>query len=264
MNKKIPCTVAILTRNSATTVSRCIASVSEFAEVIICDSNSVDETLDLARSYGAQVIAQDPQFLYPDGRIQNFSGVRNQTLTAASYDWFFFLDSDEYIDEALAKEITEKTDGAPSAYWIPRKYVYQGTVIDCSVTYPSQQMRLFHKEVVQGFIKEVHEKIELRTGVVPLWLTQPMYVPISNTASELMEKWEGYLRIEGQRRVPLSFRQWLVAIQRDVGITVLYLWRLLSILLWCRGARFPVSYELARVWYQYALVRDSFRAINRL
>lgn len=264
MNHKIPVTVAMLTHNSATTLPRALESVKDFSEIIICDGASTDDTLAIARSFGAHILSQDTRFLFEDGRIRNFSGVRNQMLAVASYDWFFFLDSDEYIGPELAKEIFEKTKGEPAAYWIPRKYVYHDTIIDCSVAYPSQQMRLFNRTIAKGFIKEVHEKISLRLGVIPGWLTKPMFVPIVGTSGELIAKWRGYLTIENAQRMPLSLRQWLPAVMRDVGITVLYLIRLLRIMLFCRGTRLPVSYELARVWYQGALIRDSFMAIEKI
>jgi glycosyltransferase involved in cell wall biosynthesis len=263
MNHKIPVTVAVLTHNSAATLPRALESVKDFAEIIICDGWSIDGTCAIADMFGARIIQQDKQFLAGNGRIQNFAGVRNQALTAATNDWFFFLDSDEYIGLELAKEILEKTTGKPSAYWIPRRYVYQGEVIDCSVAYPSQQMRFFHRAVVREFIKKVHEKIELRPDIIPKWLTEPMFVPVPDTTKEMIAKWHGYLVIENAHRSPLSIRQWIPAVLKDVGIAVLYLIRLLRIMVFCRGTRLPVSYELARVWYQCALIKDSFRMIKK-
>lgn len=263
MNHKIPVTVAILTHNSAVTLARALESVRDFAEIIICDGQSTDDTFSIARSFGAHIIPQDTQFLFEDGRIRNFAGVRNQTLAAAFNDWFFFLDSDEYIGPELAEEILGKTTKKPAAYWISRKYVYRGAIIDCSVAYPSQQMRLFHRAIAHEFIKGVHEKIVLRENVIPGWLTEPMFVPVPYTVKEMIAKWRGYLVIENVHRVPLSIRQWIPFALKDAGIAVLYLIRLLRIVLFCRGTRLPVSYELARVWYQWVLIKDSFRTIKK-
>lgn len=264
MNHKIPATVAMLTHNSAATLPRALESVRDFSEIIICDSGSTDGTLAIAHSFGARLLSQDTHFLFEDGRIRNFAGVRNQTLSAASNDWFFFLDSDEYIGVELEEEIFKKTKESPAAYWIPRKYVYLDKIVDCSVAYPSQQMRLFHRSVTKEFIKEVHEKIELRSGIIPGWLIEPMFVPVPDTVGKLVAKWRGYLAIENTRRAPISLRQWLQSVPRDVGIAVLYLLRLLRILLFCRGTRLPITYELARVWYQCMLIKDSFRMIKKI
>lgn len=262
MKDKIPATVAILTHNSAKTLVRALESAQDFSEIIVCDGESTDDTLAIAKSFGAHIIRQDKQFLSGDGRIQNFAGVRNQALVAASYDWFFFLDSDEYIGPELAKEILEKTTKKPSVYWISRKYVHRGKVVDCSITYPSQQIRLFHRIVTHEFVKEVHEKIELRAGIIPDWLTQHMFVPVPGTAGELIAKWRGYLAIEHARRMPISVWRWMSVALRETGIALLYLTRLLRIALFCRGVRLPVSYELARVWYQWRLIKDSSMTVK--
>ncbi|MEK7201359.1 MAG: glycosyltransferase family 2 protein [Patescibacteria group bacterium] len=259
----IACTVAVLTRNSAQTLACALESVRDFAEIIVCDSGSTDETLAIAHTYGARVISQDPQFLEPDGRIKNFAGVRNQTLSAATNVWFLFLDSDEYLGQELREEVARVTEGEPGAFWIPRKYEHKGVIIDCSVAYPSQQMRLFHLSVAHTFIKEVHEKIELKKGIVPGWLNAAMIVPVPDTVEELRAKWRRYIEIERTRRTPTSVHAWIVPALKDVGIGARYALRL-CILLFCRGTRLPVSYEWARVWYQCLLLKESFITINRV
>ncbi len=258
----VPCTVAILTHNSARTLRRALESVSNFSDIIVCDGNSTDATLDIARAYGARILKQDRAFLTTEGRIQNFSGIRNQTLRAAVHDWFFFLDSDEYIRLDLQDEIAKVVHMEPCAYWIPRIYEYKGKDIDCSVAYPSQQMRLFNKKVATHFIKEVHERIELRPGTVPLWLTSPMFVPLPDTVEELVRKWQGYLLLERGRRKPITAREWLRSSTHDAGVAVLYTLRLARILLFSKGTRLPVSYEIARIWYQLVLIKDSFTMIR--
>ncbi|MBU6323773.1 glycosyltransferase, partial [Patescibacteria group bacterium] len=95
MHDKIPCSVEIVTRNSGATLRRALESVKDFAEVLVVDGGSTDDTLAIAHEYGAKIILQDPAFLDGEGRIADFSGVRNQGLAAAREPWFFFLDSDE-------------------------------------------------------------------------------------------------------------------------------------------------------------------------
>ena len=258
----IPCTVSILTHNSGKTLARALESVKDFSEIIICDSGSTDNTLEIAHKYGARIITQDKQYLDKDGRIIDFAGVRNQCLKKSTQDWFFFLDSDEYIGSDLVEEVREKVSKEPAAYWVPRKYVYKGVVVDCSVTYPSQQMRFFHSAVAQQFFKPVHEKIFLKEGVTPQWMTYPMFVPTLDTAREMIIKWRGYIAIERANRTPISLSQWIRSTAREVGIAGLYTLRFLRIVVTCRGTRLPIAHEFARIWYQYALIRDSFKMIK--
>ena len=58
MKEKIPCSVSILTLNSANGLRACLESLKDFGEIIICDGNSTDDTRDIARSFGAKVIKQ--------------------------------------------------------------------------------------------------------------------------------------------------------------------------------------------------------------
>jgi len=57
-DKKIPASVGILTLNSGKTLRRALNSLTDFAEIIVCDGNSTDDTLEIAREYGAKIIRQ--------------------------------------------------------------------------------------------------------------------------------------------------------------------------------------------------------------
>ncbi len=260
---KIPCTVAVLTHNNEETLPRCLESVKEFTELIVCDGESTDRTLEIAAAFGARVISQDSAFKDASGRILDFASVRNQTLDTASYDWFFFLDSDEYIDADLVKEIRSIVASAePAAYFVPRLYVVHGEIIRCASTYPNQQMRFFHRAAVRRFVKTIHERIELREGIAPAWLTFPMYVPLSDDADRLRAKWRYYLDLEDERRSRISFRAWLPFAMHETLVGVLYAFRYVRGLFSCRGARMPFRLEAARWWYQYETIRRSFRSVR--
>lgn len=259
---KIPATVAILTRNSAATLRHALESVRDFDEIIVCDAASSDGTPDIARAYGARIIPQDTRYLSAEGRIINFAGVRNQTLEAATHDWYFFLDADEYLSPGLVEEIRAKVAGEPAAYWVPRKYVWQGKVVDCAVTYPSVQMRFFNRRVTGIFVKEVHERIELKPGVESRTLKAVMLVPVPATAAEMKAKWRRYLAIERVARQPMSAGTWLRVAAHEAAIAGLYFLRLARITLFCRGTSLPASFEFARVWYQWQLIHDSFATIK--
>lgn len=256
----IPCTVAILTRNSAATLERALTGVKDFSDIIICDGGSSDATRSIAGRYGARIIDQDPAFLN-EGKIRDFAAVRNQTLDAARYEWFFFLDSDEYVDDDVVEEIRQVVTGKPTAFWIPRRYVFEGSVITCSTGYPNQQMRLFHTSVAKRFIKKVHERIELIDGAPVRFLRSYMLVPVSGNVDEARRKWSYYLSLENEREPQLSIRRGLYLATRECLIGVRYFMR--WALLWtCRGTRMPMGNELMRVWYQAALVRNIIKRIH--
>lgn len=260
---KIPCTVAILTRNSAATILRALESVKEFDDILICDGGSTDETLLIAKTFGARVIYQDSQFQDKDGRLRDFSGVRNQTLAAATHEWFFFLDSDEYLSSALVDDVRAAVAArVPAAYWVPRLYVYRGKIIDRAVTYPNRQMRFFHRSVAHGFIKEVHERIDLVEGAHRKEFHTHLLVPIEDSVADMKRKWLHYLAVESARQPILTWRQWIRGALRESLIAGLYIVRFVRNLFFSGGTRLPMRFELARLWYQIAAVKTSWYRVR--
>jgi glycosyltransferase involved in cell wall biosynthesis len=96
---KLPVTVIIPVRNEANNLPRCLQALKDVGEVYVIDSQSTDETVEIARSHGAQVV----QFNYRGGWPKKRQWAMN-TLPAA-YDWILLLDADEVLTPALAEEI---------------------------------------------------------------------------------------------------------------------------------------------------------------
>ena len=254
--KKIPCTVAVLTHNSERTLARALESVKDFAELIVCDGASTDRTLDIARAYGARIIPQDTAFQDREGRISDFGSVRNQTLKTSTQDWFFFLDSDEALTSELVAEIRLIVAGnKPACFWISRKYEIEGKVIDCAATYPARQMRLFHKSAVTGFIKPIHEKINPKPGAVIKNTGHFMLVPVSPDPRAWREKWKHYIELEVVRRGKISSGQWFGICFKNLQVSLLYLFRFKWNLIFCRGTRMPWRLEWERHVYHWNLCR---------
>ncbi len=262
---KIQSTVGVLTFNSAITLRRALESVRDFDEIIICDGGSTDSTLDIAREFGALVVIQDTKYKNHDGSLKDFSGVRNQMLDRAKHDWFFFVDSDEYISDNLNKEIAIATNGKPKIYWINRLYVYKDVVIECSAGYPNRQPRLFHRSVVNRFIKPIHERIEPKVGIAPSFeILAHVYVPLIDDLQKIHAKWLYYIGLEKKRQDPLTFRRWSKMAMREGAIAGLYILRYLRIVLLCKKPRLPARIDLARVWYQYKLTATLFSNVRSL
>lgn len=176
---KIPCTVGILTFNSGETLRRALESVKYFAEIIICDGGSTDDTLLVAKEYNCKIIFQSAEFKNSDGSVKNFSGVRNQCLDAASFDWFLYVDSDEMISPGLEKEIKEITNSQTDTYIynVPIRIFVEDRLILHSSNYPGYQHRFFNKKSEARFVKEVHEKIKYdKEKVTVKNMQNPWYV----------------------------------------------------------------------------------------
>lgn len=265
MKGKIQASVAILTYNNEGTIKRCLESVKDFAEIIVCDGGSTDQTRTIVESYDAKVIDQDAQFKNPNGSIANFSGIRNQTLDAASHEWFLFVDSDEHLSQELVEEIRNIVEAplredSPLAYWMPRKWVYLNKTVACSTTYPSHQMRFFHKAGVNHFIKSVHERIEVKPTTKTAYLKNHELVPFESSKDAWKKKLNYYLDIEAERQKEQSLAGWIrFTLFNTCKLTILYGLRFVRMALFCRGHKMPFWYETMQYWYHWNLALKTGR-----
>src|SRR5712691_724450 len=96
---KLPVSVIVPVRNEGRNLPRCLAALRDVGEIYVIDSQSSDETVEIARTHGAQVV----QFHYQGGWPKKRQWAMN-TLTIA-YDWILLLDADEVVTPELAEEI---------------------------------------------------------------------------------------------------------------------------------------------------------------
>lgn len=249
---KIPCTVEILTLNSALTLPRVLESVKDFAEIFILDGGSTDGTKDIAASFGARVMDQT-KIQEPNAAILDFAAVRNIGLGAATYPWFLFIDSDEYLSEEAVGEIRkilERPDSRCGVYEVKRKYVMDGQVIDYSITYPAIQTRFFNRDFVTKFIKPVHERINVRPEVKICRLENPIYVPQENKF--FPQKWFRYLEIEAVKYKKFSIFKCLLITARRSVMAFLYAWRYFLLLFLNKKPRAPWRHEMSYIVYNFA------------
>src|SRR5216683_5774585 len=95
----LPVSVIVPARNEAGNLPRCLESLRGVGEVYVIDSQSADDTVEIARSFGAQVV----QFHYQGGWPKKRQWAID-TLPLA-YDWIFLVDADEALTPELAEEI---------------------------------------------------------------------------------------------------------------------------------------------------------------
>ncbi|MGY8788542.1 MAG: glycosyltransferase, partial [Fidelibacterota bacterium] len=91
----------LITKNEEKNLKRCLNSLSKIRhkEIIIVDTGSTDKTLQIAKSYDAEI--------YHHTWTNNFSEARNKTLEFARGDWLFFLDADEELTSDALETLKE-------------------------------------------------------------------------------------------------------------------------------------------------------------
>ena len=150
----LPLSVIIITKNEARHIAACLESVRFAREVIVLDSNSTDDTAEIARQFGA-VVHQSPD--WPGFGVQ-----KNRALSFATQPWVLSIDADERVSEALKIEILQTLSSPVSnGYFLPRLSELCGQPIRHSGWWPDYVLRLFRREC--GYFTEaiVHERVEV-------------------------------------------------------------------------------------------------------
>lgn len=261
--EKIKCTAAVLTFNSEAGLKRCLDSAKDFVEIVICDGGSTDNTVAIATEFGCKIMFQSAKFKDESGRIIDFSGVRNQMLHAATQDWFFILDSDEYLSKEAAVEIKNvintHNETNPYLYHALRKFEVNSVIIDCAGTYPSYQPRFFHKDHVIEFARKLHEKIVPRAGEKYGYLTKPTIVPVDINIINLKKKHAYYLNLEEKRCADMSGLHIVLSMHFNMRSVIARWIKIIRNFLFCRGTKMPLSFELASSIYSLKLCLVLFR-----
>src|SRR6202167_2240087 len=122
--RKLPVSVIIPVRNEAKNLPRCLQALADVAEIYVIDSQSTDETVEIARAHGAKVV----QFHYQGGWAKKRQWAMN-TLPLA-YDWILLLDADEILTPELVQEIRAAIQNpAVNGYFIQLRMWFLGRVL---------------------------------------------------------------------------------------------------------------------------------------
>ena len=143
-------TVVILTKNEEENICSVIKNAQKVAnEVLIVDSGSLDETVELAKNAGAQVIYR--------AWDNDFSAQRNFALDKVKTESVLYLDADERFNDELISAIKKATEKCEDIqYKIKRKSVAFGKEFNYGVLKPDFVPRLFKTKHVK-WINKVHE-----------------------------------------------------------------------------------------------------------
>ncbi len=259
--EKIPCSVLVLTRNSGKTLARCLTPLRDFAEIVVHDANSEDDTVEIAKRFDAKIFKQyDTE--EKSVRVKDFTEMRLKQRVAASYDWVLYIDSDEELSEGASKEIGEilRTADPKTILRIPRVPVIDGFPRLRGHIMPEVMPRVHHRRSGATFRKgkTVHEKYEYGASFKEVILKHPLYVPLPSVA-DLRSKDDRYLALEVERLQRDGYRwsqyvRWILF--REPLIMVVLLWRIfIRLPILFRNDAIPVAHHLRHVRYHWRLFR---------
>jgi glycosyltransferase involved in cell wall biosynthesis len=97
--------VALLAKDAAGPLDRCLRSVAWADEIVVLDGGSTDGTQDVARRHGARLLTK---------AFESFPIERQYLLDRVTHDWVLSLDADMLVPPALAREIQALMAAGPA------------------------------------------------------------------------------------------------------------------------------------------------------
>lgn len=152
--------VAMITLNEEENLPRSLEPLAALAaelplELIIVDSGSTDNTLEIARSAGARIFQEEWK-----GYVEQ----KNSAFEKCSGEWILNIDADEVLTPELLEEIRarlERDDGSVNGYSINRRTFYMGRLLKYAWQ-PDIKLRLARRAASPRWVgRDVHESLKV-------------------------------------------------------------------------------------------------------
>jgi len=184
----MPLSVTLITRDAARQLADCLASVAFADEIVVVDSGSTDNTVELARRCGARVLQH---------KWLGFGPQKQFAVEAASHDWVLCVDADERVSPGLREQIVSELK-APRGfvYAVPRRNRFLGRWLRHGEGYPDWSVRLFHRAHARWGSEPVHEKVVSRSPV--LKLSGDLLHDSAETLEKYLDKQNRYTSLQAE------------------------------------------------------------------
>lgn len=153
--------VVINTWNAASQLDRALSSVKDFDEIVVCDMESTDDTVAIARSYGAKVVT------FPKGDYNICEPARDFAIHSASCPWVLVVDADEAVPSTLREWLYDyiRRPDAADALSVPFASMFMGRFTS---TRAERHVRFFRRDKAYWPpIIHSHVQIDGRTDKIP-------------------------------------------------------------------------------------------------
>lgn len=142
--------VIIITGNEENNIKDCLESVKWADEIIVVDSESTDNTVNIAREFTNKVYVH---------KWLGYSAQKTLALEYSTNEWILSLDADERVTKSLANEIEtfDLQNSSFDAFKIRRENYFIGKKITYCGWGKDFQLRLFRKSKTKLNKKLVHE-----------------------------------------------------------------------------------------------------------
>jgi glycosyltransferase involved in cell wall biosynthesis len=117
--------VIINTYNAEQHLRKVLDSVKDFDEVVVCDMESTDHTLEIAKEYGCKIVT------FPKENHTCCEPARTFAIQSASNKWAFVVDADEIVTPELREELYQiiQQPNVAAGYYIPRQNMFMSMFV---------------------------------------------------------------------------------------------------------------------------------------
>ena len=188
--------VVIIARNESDYIEACIQSALRVSDdVVLIDSGSTDDTVDIARKCGARI--------YEPGWM-GYGGNKNFGNAKAINDWIISIDGDEIISEELVHSLKGFKPQLGTVYQLNSMVNYAGSWIKHSGWYPRWKHRIFNRRECQWNDAPVHEDLiplhDKKVEQIKGDLLHYSYKSVSEHRSKVIE----YARLKATKSIRLK------------------------------------------------------------
>jgi glycosyltransferase involved in cell wall biosynthesis len=188
--------VVINTYNAEKHLQRVLDSVKTFDEVLVCDMESTDDTISIARENGCRVVT------YPKGEHTIVEPAREFAIHEAKWPWVLVVDADELVTSELRDYLYDQISrpDCPMAIAIPRKNYFMNRFLHSA--YPDHIVRFFRQDKTH-WPPVIHcsPVIDGRVEKIPAKRKEMAFVHLANdTIDDIIQKTDNYINYELPRR----------------------------------------------------------------
>ncbi|HEY2580629.1 MAG TPA: glycosyltransferase family 2 protein [Mucilaginibacter sp.] len=188
----VPISIIIITKNEADIISKCIAMARRITDdIVIIDSGSVDDTLEIAIEFGCRVYRET---------WNGYGANKNKGIDAAKYDWILSIDADEIPDEELICSLHQQEFDNPAVVYDIKFRSYFGTKpIRFGSWGRDHHIRLFNRKLVKWSETVVHETLTMPDNIEKTKLAGSMHHFSVKDLFEYERKCAYYARLSAQK-----------------------------------------------------------------
>jgi glycosyltransferase involved in cell wall biosynthesis len=202
--KSVKVSAVYITLNCGDTIEESIKSLLWCDEIVVVDSGSTDNTIEICQKYGCRIYHKD---------FKGFGEQRQFAVSLAKHDWVICLDGDEVLTPRSQDELKGKFAGGDpgcSGFKIPVRLVFLGRPFRFGKESSYLHLRVFNRQYGTFNNLLVHENAIIRGKIKHL--RGLVYHYSYRDIHHFLEKMNGYTSYSCEQ---------LVRRNRHIGITMM-------------------------------------------